>query len=399
MNELNNFLIINNNDEEISVLTKMIAHLFPINTIQFTDNSDDALNLLIDGSQHKIIILSDEIKDFNYDNFIEIVKNKPEFKNIFLILLTENDDYDYLDDHLKLGFDDIYLKPIKLGYFTTRINISIRILKQKYSISKENFILNKLSKELEKDFEDMIKLSSKFMHSRLPLAFDILNRVAEASSWISEQFPNIDELDKKEIRIASNLCLIGKSYLPDNLINEKVLVNGRLFNPLMSQVPQISKEIFKDLERFASISHIIYHIYENLDGSGIPGHLSAWNIPLGSRIIRVCLDFEEMLIEGKTQEEIINILESSSKRLYDNRVVYLFQQFLRTNKRIYDFDPNEHPIKLTELKENMIISRDIYTTSSIKIISKGTVINQKIIDIVFSHIANDPILGFIFIKN
>lgn len=399
MNELNNFLIIDNNDDETSVLTKMIAHLFPINTIQFTVDADDAINLLIEASSHKIVIISDKIKDFNYYNFVKTIKSKPELKNVFLILLTDNEDYDYLDNHLRMGFDDIYLKPIQFGYFTTRINISIRIFKQKYLINKENIILNKLSKELEKDFDDIIKLSSKFMHSRLPMAYEILSRVAEASSWISEQFPNIDELDKKEIRIAANLCLIGKSYLPDNLINEKVLVEGRLFNPLMSQVPQVSKEIFNDLERFASISHIIYHIYENLDGSGIPDHLSAWTIPLGSRIIRVCLDFEEMLLEGKTQVQIIQILEANSKRLYDNRVVYLLQQFLRTNKRIHDFDPNEHPIKLSELKENMIISRDIITTSNIKILSKGTVINQRMIDIIFSHITNDPILGYIFIKN
>ena len=84
MNELNNFLIIDNNDDETSVLTKMIAHLFPINTIQFTFDADDAINLLIEASSHKIVIISDKIKDFNYYNFVKTIKSKPELKNVFL---------------------------------------------------------------------------------------------------------------------------------------------------------------------------------------------------------------------------------------------------------------------------------------------------------------------------
>lgn len=396
MNEFCSFLIFSKKDEEISFISNVIAELYPINSIQFANNINDFKELLAKSSNQNFIIYDNDNNKLDINSFKSEIKDAFDLNNSYFLLLSS--ETDFTDIFFNLGFDNLYLKPINRNTLKTKLQISFKIFSQNQRLITENKKLKKINAELEEDFENVIKITSKFVQTRIPVAYDILNKVADASSWIAKQFPNIDELELKDIRIASYLCLIGKTYLPDYLLNEKVLENGRLVNPIMFQVPLTAKEIFKDVERFSSVSHIIYHIYENLDGSGIPEKITAWQIPIGSRIIRVVLDFEELLIDGLSKAQAFEYLESNVKRIYDNRIVYLFNQYLLANPNEFDFDPTEIPVKLSELSENMIISRDVIATSGIKILSKGTVVTKRIIDLIYSHITSDPILGFIFIK-
>jgi response regulator RpfG family c-di-GMP phosphodiesterase len=396
MNQFCSFIVVSNKDEEISLISNIIAELYPINQIQYSNNIEDFKLILEKSSHYNFIIFDNEHLNFDLNLFKNEIKDKYNLHNSYILLISSNDSI--YENLFTLGFDDLYLTPLILNNLKVKIKIAFNNYSNNQSLKTENSKLKKINNELESDFENVIKITSKIVQKPIPVAYDILNKVADASAWIAKQFPNIDEIEIKEIKIASYLCLVGKTYLPEYMLNEKVLVNGRLVNPIMFQVPLTAREIFKDVERFSTISHIIYHIYENLDGSGIPEKITAWQIPIGSRIIRVVLDFEELIIDGFSKQQAIEILESNVKRIYDNRIVYLFNQYLLANPNEFDFDNTEIPIKLLDLKENMTISRDVIATSGIKILSKGTIITQRIIDIIYSHITSDPILGYIFVK-
>ena len=395
MIQLCSFIIVSKNDETLSLISNIISEVYPINQIQFANNIED-FKFIIKNSTKKNFIIIDNSINIELNSFNLSFKTEYGLQNSYFLLISENKKH--IESLFDYGFDDFYSSPFELNSLKTKIKIAYHNYSTFNNLHSENLKLKEINNELEEDFENIIKITSKFVQTRIPVAYDILNKVAVASSWIANQFPNIDELEIKDIRIASYLCLIGKTYLPDYLLNQKVLENGRLINPIMFQVPLTAKEIFKDVERFSSISHIIYHIYENLDGSGIPEKISAWQIPIGSRIIRVVLDFEEMLIDGLTKSQAMEILDANVKRIYDNRIVYLFNQYLLTFPNEFDFDNTEIPIKLTDLKEGMVITRDLIATSGIKILSKGTSVTQRIIEIIYSHITSDPILGFIFVK-
>lgn len=402
------FVILSSSEENLSLISNIISQLFPLNTISYINEISELTTLIISKQETLtdkkskaragvFLIIDFQKEDYDINKINSTVKENLQHSNIFTYYLfrQESPKLYTLGQYYVGNFTDL---PITSKVFTAHLQVTYKQFQKVQELRDEKRKLKNINKELENDFDEIVKITSKFVQTRIPYASQMLNNIAEMSGWISEQFPNIDEIDTKDIKIAAHLCLIGKTYLPDYLLNNKVMENGRLTNPIMFQVPVSAKEIFSESERFNNISHIIYHIYENLDGSGIPERVAAWQIPLGSRIIRACLDYNEMLVDGKEPDVIMSFLEENTSRIYDNRIVYLLGQYLLTHQIDEQGVGDELPIKLADLQDGMVVTRDITATSGIKILSKGTKISQRIIDIIYSHATSDPILGFIFIK-
>jgi response regulator RpfG family c-di-GMP phosphodiesterase len=244
----------------------------------------------------------------------------------------------------------------------------------------------------------MIKLAVKFLEARIPASIEMLKRVSQCSVWILKNLSESDEESLRDIEIASFLSQAGRIFLPDSMLKMPVLIDGAPTDPLMCQVPQSGKAIVESINRFRHVALIIGHIYENFDGSGIPDRLKSWQIPLESRIIRASLDFEELrALRNLSSKNAIEILRKESQRLYDNRVVILLEQYLKSHdKELYD--PFEVAVQLAELKDGMIITRDIYTNKGLKLIPSGATLSTKTIERLISHNSTDPILGNVHVK-
>lgn len=73
------------------------------------------------------------------------------------------------------------------------------------------------------------------------------------------------------------------------------------------------------------ISELIYAHHEKYDGTGFPRGLSGEDIPLGSRIISLCADYEESIRnKGYLHYEAIEYIYGNSGISYDPRVVDIF---------------------------------------------------------------------------
>lgn len=387
-------------DDDVSILTtlkKLIENSFSEIEILTAENGNDALSIIND--KEPIIVLCDIFMP-GPDGFkiLEYVRTKTEMNDLYFIMLTAHSDSNQVKKALSMGADDFINKPLVFDIFLARLKSALRIIKLQLKLKEENTLLLDLAEELEQDIQDMTMLALKFMQARIPNSFDTQKRVAEASIWIAKQYGGFKKEELRHLEIAAFLSQAGRIFLPDSLLQKPVMVNGRPTDKLMYQVPISGKDIVASVTRFKDIGKIIYHIYENLDGSGIPEHLKSWQIPFASRIIRVALDYEEEKnLYNNSPEEIIDKMMSVSKRIYDHRVVVLLDHFIKTeNRELYN--PGEMPVKFTDLKPGMIIARDIFTDKGLKIVPEGFILKDNTINFIISHNANDPILGNIYVK-
>ena len=83
--------------------------------------------------------------------------------------------------------------------------------------------------------------------------------------------------------------------------------------------------------------------------------------------------------------------------MYDHRVVVLFGNYLKINDKT--FISQFIPIKISDLRPDMILGREVITDSGRKLLNSGVVLTQSIIDKIISHSAADPIVGSIYVKN
>jgi response regulator RpfG family c-di-GMP phosphodiesterase len=390
-------LIVDDEEAILMGLRVLITKTFPKVKLISTDNGNRAWQMI--NSYHPQIVISDLYMPGQ--SGLQLCKNlrdNDDFDDVVFIILTANTEKERRLKALELGADDFLNKPFSREEIIAKIKSAMRLVNLQNQLQEENQLLIELAEELDKSFQDMIKLAVKFLQARIPASEDMLNSISKASVWIAQQFGDFEKEQIRDIEIAANLCYTGKIFLPDHLLNTPIMEQGRPTNSLMFQVPNSAREIVSSVPRFKDVGNILYHLFENYDGSGFPGRLKKWQIPLPSRIIRVPLDYEEYRQKSKKKkEDVLEFISGGVNRLYDKRVVALFEQYVKTEIAI-ESGMVDRAINLSELTEGMILTRDIITNSGMKIMGAGTVLDDRYIKRIFAHNTTDPILGHIFVK-
>ena len=388
-------LLVDDDKGILFTLQKLVEKNFPNLLIYTASSGQQGLEMTIE--KHPAIIISDfSMPIMNGMEFLKRVRDNSIFDDIFFIMLTANSDSENRRTAINLGADEFISKPIIMEAFEARLKSAIRIINMQFQMKQENIKLQHLTNELEETIQDMAKLSVKFMHARIPTSYQTLQKVAKASLWIAKQLNKFPKNELRDIGIASFLSQTGRITLPDSMVTLPVLRDGKPTNELMKTIPAASRDIVSTIKRFDNIAKILFCIYENIDGSGFPNHLRSWQIPFASRIIRICLDFEEILQDKQiSQDEVFEIISSKSQQVYDHRAVLLLGNYLKINDK--SFSSSYIPVKLSDLKAGMTLGREIITDNGLKLLNAGTLLTQGAIDKIINLSSSDPIVGNIYI--
>lgn len=391
------FLIVDDEVPVLIMLKRIISNAFPDTTVFTATNGVDGWQIVRDN--HPSIVISDlSMPGLDGLELCKMIRERSDLNDVYFIIVTAHSEASRKIELLDSGADDFSSKPIVPEEFLAKLRSAFRIVKMQKKMRDENLILEQLKTELENYLQDMTRLSVKFLQARIPASFDMLDRVAKESYWIAVHLDEFDAEQLRNIEIAAFLSQAGRIFLPDNLLKTPVMTNGLPTDKLMYQVPVSAKEIVSGIDRLKDVGEIIYHIYENFDGTGIPDRLQAWQIPIGSRIIRAALDFEETILHSnKSHKQILESMLMQSKRLYDHRVVVLLDQYVTAVANENEY-ANFRAVQLAELVSGMALARDVITHSGLKLVPEGAVLSQKTIDRVIDHNTSDPILGNIYIK-
>lgn len=387
-------------DDEMSVvitLQKLIERRFANARIFTASDGKEAWDI-ITTCKPNIIISDYSMPIIDGLQLLIKVRANVNYNDIIFIMLTGNSDLVSRIQALDKGADEFITKPIVSDALEARLRSALRIVALQNKMREENKLLMELADELEKDVQDMAMLSVKFMQARIPASYESLQRIAAASLWIGKQLNQFAQDELRDIEIAGYLCQCGRMALPDDMLKMPIMQNGKATHSLMHQVPITAKEIVSGVRRFADVGKILYHLYENFDGSGFPSRLQSWQIPIASRIVRVAADYEEYRnLYNKKPGEIFEIMNKEAKRLYDFRLVILMEHFVRSNDKA-EFTLEENALLLSDLKEGMQLSRDIITDKGLKLMPAGATLSSNVISKIISHNTSDHIIGNVYVK-
>uniref|UniRef100_A0A7C3WWI0 Transporter substrate-binding domain-containing protein n=1 Tax=Dictyoglomus turgidum TaxID=513050 RepID=A0A7C3WWI0_9BACT len=157
-------------------------------------------------------------------------------------------------------------------------------------------------------------------------------RVAKYAVKVAEKLDLPPEKIKK-IYWASLLHDIGKIYVPQSILNK----NGRLTQEEFEIIkihPIKSEEILKQVDEFKDLAEIVRHHHERWDGLGYPDGLSAYEIPLESRIIAMSDAFDAMTSErpykrAMTLEEAILEIEKNKGKQFDPQIAEIMIKIIK----------------------------------------------------------------------
>jgi HD-GYP domain-containing protein (c-di-GMP phosphodiesterase class II) len=138
--------------------------------------------------------------------------------------------------------------------------------------------------------------------------------------------------------ICGNYHDIGKLYIDADILYKKDRLSDKEFNIIKQHVISYSNFFESNNLKHSIILNAIKHHHENYDGTGYPDGLKGENIPLISRIIKIC-DCYDALTHRRvyrkkvyTKIEAVEIMKHSSE--FDPNVLKIFIGLISNSKKI-----------------------------------------------------------------
>lgn len=152
-------------------------------------------------------------------------------------------------------------------------------------------------------------------------------RLAEWAVRVGEEL-GLGEAELRDVEYASMLHDVGKVGVPDEILFKP----GRLTEDEFAQVKKHSEygwAILRAVPGLESVSLVVLHHHERMDGKGYPAGLEGDQIPLGARIVCVVDAFDAMLSsrvyrKGLGLDEALRRLRDSSPDQFDPQIVAPF---------------------------------------------------------------------------
>jgi len=236
--------------------------------------------------------------------------------------------------------------------------------------------------ELLNQYKTTIKIISNLINLKMPASAEQNTAVVSHSVALSK----LIKLDTKvitEIRNAAMLHQIGKLTIPDNLVNRKIISFSPTELKEYNQHSHKGADLLLPLSSLEFAAKLIRFQNENFDGSGFPGRYAKNTIPLGSRILRITIDFHQIVYGQFYDKEYgamdaLTLMKKDSGIKYDPTLLSIYERFIielsKTNTIKNDF-----LVDTSSLKSGMKVTRDIFNNDGLLLVTKGTVLNDLLI--------------------
>ena len=145
----------------------------------------------------------------------------------------------------------------------------------------------------------------------------------------------LPEAQLDQVVMAALMHDIGKIGVPDHVLLKQGRLTPEEFEDIKKH-PELGWMALKNVNDFRSISLIVLHHHERMDGAGYPAGLKGSVIPLGSRIIAVADSYDALTTDrpyrkARNREQALEELQSSAGSQFDPHVLDAFLDSLESN--------------------------------------------------------------------
>ncbi len=303
---------------------------------------------------------------------LELCRRIRELKTthyIYLIIISSQDTRRDIVEALSAGIDDYIVKPINIDELKIRIEIGARIV----SLEKE---LNKKYLLIEKNYYQTIRMFIQFMESFDEQLGGHSRRVGETALELAKRHPSIDPSNYAKVETAGLLHDIGMVGLPSELLGKR---RTEMVGDEQEQYQSHSVRgeiILNEIEMLRPIAKLVRMHHEQFNGRGFPDNLEGNQIPLETQVISAASIYDNLTHKGKVSLE--NIPENLQRIRGYHLSPEIVEILLEYNQSCIQKESTKDNIVLEfeDLKEGMILARDIRMKSGAMVMPAGTQLNR-----------------------
>jgi response regulator RpfG family c-di-GMP phosphodiesterase len=253
---------------------------------------------------------------------------------------------------------------------------------------KQYRLINAEKELLSKTLSGTIQVMTDILVLAKPQAFNRSLRVKELAK---KMLSHIKREGSWQIEIAAMISQIGCVTVPDAILN-KIYKNLNISHEdrVMYQLhTRTSSEIISKIPRMENVSQIIAYQEKYYNGTGFPNDgVKGKDLPLGSRILRIAMDYDNLLQSNTSSEEAINTIKER-KGWYDDKLVEVLEKSVKKSDNRKKFSMMDIPLK--EVTEEMYLSEEIVTASGVILGGKNQRVTKTLIVTLDNYLKNGEI--------
>lgn len=257
--------------------------------------------------------------------------------------------------------------------------------------------------ELKHSYVTGTEVFSLLANLRLPPAKQTNRQIIELVRAYCKMH-SIDEASRRDLTMAAALYNIGKLSWTDNMMVTPSDLLRHTERDRYRDYPKQSESLLMTLDPMKDAARLILHHQERWDGSGFPDRLKGEAIPLGSRLLKLAVDFVELqrgliLERQMNSDEALLYLRQYAGKLYDPELVEDFIQVCAAFlSDVVLADPDVKVLGTRELAAGMILARNLNADNGMLLLNAGKVLSELLVDKLISFEAMEGAKYKVFVK-
>lgn len=254
--------------------------------------------------------------------------------------------------------------------------------------------------ELIKQAGTTIKVISGLVNQLAPTPQGFTQKVISHSMAMGKLL-KLDKAVINELRTSALLFQLGKLALDDSLRTAKPYELPEEQKEPYDRYGILGADILTPINGLDFAANLVRTHMENFNGTG-PEKLTGKTIPLGARILRLAIDFQQLLSglllkDALSSTDACEYLQKHAGKKYDPALTKLYIALIKKLAEIHP-EAQDKLVLPDELEAGMIISRDVTSNEGIFLLAKGSELNDSLISKMRAYLLSNPQEMNIFIK-
>ncbi|MFQ3230488.1 HD domain-containing phosphohydrolase [Reinekea sp.] len=236
--------------------------------------------------------------------------------------------------------------------------------------------------ELKSNYSVFIDVIAQVLQLRSVAPKDYLNDLSDTAKALAK-VKGMSEEEQDFVFKAAKLHELGKIRIPDNILKKPLIKMTAAELKEYKTYPMQGYSLLASLDNLGEVANYIKAHCEHFNGKGFPNRLSEDKIPLGSRIISICMYyfmFRNGLIDGNSHdgEESEKFIRTKAGQWVDPDLLEAFLEC--AEQELSKKGQFESRIGLSQAEPGIILSRDLFNIRGVIMLTKGTTISLKTLE-------------------
>lgn len=351
-------LLVDDEPNVLSAYSRTLRRQFSLAT---ANSGAEALEVMASDGPFAVIVSDMRMPEMDGLQLLTAVKQKHQ--NTVRVMLTGNADQQTAIDAVNQGDVFRFLnKPCPPEAMADTLNLAI---KQYQLINAEKELLESTLKGSIEALSEVLQLTNPEVFGRTTKIKNLMKSCAEAL-----QLDNVWELET-----IAMLCQLGFVALPEDLVAKSSNISSlsREESNQFYQHSRLASDLIGKIPRMENIAESIRYQNNHFDGSGpTEDNIKGENIPIGARLLKVILDFDNFERGGLEAELALAKLQTNAS-IYDPKILTAFAETLAVSS-----EKQIKEVSVTVLDTSMALAQDIHTQSGMLLACKGQPVTDSL---------------------